>query len=174
MNWISKTLLLAASLIGGSCGHYSFTGVSISAKTIEIDDFYNNTTQGPANLGQTFTNSLKDYFLQNSSLSITTNNAELQLQGEITDFRLSQVAPTASTTNNPNQQNLAALSRLTITVKVTYINTLDDTMSFKDRSFSYYGDFSNDQNLIDVQDRLISDIFEQIITDMFNASIANW
>lgn len=169
-------MLLAFCLLMPGCKvNYSFTGQSTNATSISIADFYNNTTQGPANIAQTFTNSIKDYFIQNSTLSITNNNAQLQLEGVISDFRISQVAPTAgNNSTNQNQQNLTALTRLTIVVKATYINTLDESMSFKDKSFSYYSDFSNTQNLIDVQDRLIRDIFDQIIMDIFNASIANW
>jgi hypothetical protein len=59
-------------------------------------------------------------------------------------------------------------------VKVNYINTLEESMSFKDKSFSFFKDFSNDQNLSDIEEALIRDIFAQITLDIFNASVANW
>jgi len=169
---IKFPLLLLLTLGVSSCKFYSFTGVSINAKNISIPEFYNNTDLGPANLGITFTNQLKNYFQQNSSLSVINDEGELQMEGIITDFRVSQVAPTAG--QDPNQISSAALSRLTIVVKVSYTNTLDDTMSFKDRSFSFFKDFPNEQNLTDVQDDLTRQIFDQIILDIFNASVANW
>ncbi|MCI0751862.1 MAG: LPS assembly lipoprotein LptE [Flammeovirgaceae bacterium] len=165
-------LLLTLLFALPSCKFYSFTGVSINAKNISIQEFYNNTDLGPANLGITLTNQLKNYFQQNSSLSVIKEEGELQMEGIITDFKVSQVAPTAS--QNPNQISSAALSRLTIVVKVTYTNTLDETMSFKDKSFSFFKDFPNEQNLSDVQDDLTKQIFDQIILDIFNASVANW
>jgi hypothetical protein len=82
------------------------------------------------------------------------------------------IAPVA--TNDPTQINQASSTRLTITVKVTYVNTLDESMSFTDRSFSFYKDFTNDQNITDVQESYTRQIFERIVNDIFNASVANW
>jgi hypothetical protein len=155
-----------------SCGVYSFTGIATDAKNISVTEFYNNTDLGPANMGQTFTNSLKNYFIQNTSLAVLPEEGELQLEGEITDFRLTPIAPTA--TGDPTQPNSASSTRLTITVKATYINTLDDKLSFKDKTFSFYKDFTNDQNLTDVQEAYVKEIFDRIINDIFNATVANW
>ena len=123
-------------------------------------------------MGQTFTNQLKTYLIQNSSISVVQEEGELQMEGEITDFRLTPIAPTA--TGDPNAINQASSTRLTITVKASYVNTLDETMSFRDRSFSFYKDFPNDQNFTDVEEQYTKQIFERIINDIFNASVANW
>lgn len=110
--------------------------------------------------------------IQNTNLSVVAENGELQMEGIVTGYQVTQIAPRAS--GDPTQNDAAASSRLTITVRVTYVNTLDETMSFKDKSFSFYRDFPNDLNLPDIEDGLIRQIFEQIILDIFNASIANW
>ena len=47
-------------------------------------------------------------------------------------------------------------------------------MSFKDKSFSFYKDFPNEQNFTDVEEQYTRQIFERIVNDIFNASIANW
>lgn len=167
--WILTASFL---LFTTSCGVYSFQGSTTTAKNISIEEFYNNTDLGPANLGQTFTNRLKDYFIQNSSLSVVQTNGELQLEGVITDYRITPIAPTS--TGNSNEINSASSTRLTISVKANYINTVDETMSFKDKTFSFYKDFSNDQNLADIEEQLIRQIFDQITLDIFNASVANW
>lgn len=150
---------------------YSMQGTSTTAKTLTIEEFYNNTDLGPANLGQTFTNRLKDYFIQNTNISIVQSNGELTLEGVITDYRVNPIAPVAS---GNDRINSASSTRLTITVKANYINTLDETMSFKDKSFSFFKDFSNDENLADIEENLIRQIFDQISLDIFNASVANW
>jgi hypothetical protein len=155
-----------------SCGVYSFTGNTSTAKNISIEEFYNNTDLGPANLGQTFTNRIKDYFIQNTNLSIVQSNGELQLEGIITDYRITPIAPTS--TGDESRNTSASSTRLTIVVKATYVNTLDETMSFKEKSFSFFKDFSNDQNLADIEEQLIRQIFDQISLDIFNASVANW
>jgi len=155
-----------------ACGVYSFTGTATSAKTISITEFYNNADLGPANMGQTLTNSLKNYFIQNSSLSVVAEEGELQMEGEVTGFTLTPIAPTS--TGNANDITAASATRLTITVKVTYVNTLDEAMSFKDKSFSFYKDFTNEVTLNDIQEQYTRQIFERIINDIFNASVANW
>ena len=151
---------------------YSFQGTTTNAQNISIAEFYNNTDLGPANLGQSFTNRLKDYFIQNSNLSIVQQNAELQLEGIITEYRLTPIAPTA--TDGQSRISPASSTRLTIVIKANYVNTLDETMSFKDKSFSFFKDFTNDQNLPDIEEQLIRQIFDQIALDIFNASVANW
>lgn len=170
-------IALNFSAIGGmifleSCGAYSFTGTSTPAKSISLTEFYNNADLGPANMGQTFTNSLKTYLIQNSNLTVIQEEGELQMSGEIMDYRLTPIAPVSS--GNVDERNTASSSRLTITVKVTYVNTLDETMSFKDKSFSFYKDFDNEQNFADIEEQLIRQIFDQLMLDIYNASIANW
>jgi hypothetical protein len=123
-------------------------------------------------MGQDFTNQLKTYFVQNTNLSIVPVDGELQMEGEISSFTLSQIAPVH--TGDPNEINPASMTRLTITVNITYVNTMDETMSFRDKSFSFYKDFSNDQNLSDVEDAYVRQIFERLVNDIFNASVANW
>lgn len=180
MSQKKKTALLSVMLacvpLLISCGlqkvQYSMTGASTTAQTISIAEFYNNADLGPANMSQVLTNDLKNYFVQNSSLSVVVEEGELQLEGEITDLRITPISPTA--TGDPTQINRASSTRLTITVKATYINTLDEKMSFKDKSFSFYKDFDNELNVSDVEEAFIKEIFQRIINDIFNASVANW
>jgi hypothetical protein len=174
----SRSLTLLAlfivTLLSG-CGvsvQYSMTGASTDAETITIGEFYNNADLGPANMGQTLTNDIKNYFVQNSSLRVVQEEGQLLLEGEVTNFSLSPIAPVS--TGNPEDITNASSTRLTITVKATYINTLDDKMSFKDKTFSFYKDFPNDLNVADVEEQYTKQIFERIINDIFNASVANW
>jgi hypothetical protein len=173
----AKGFLLIALFIfltAASCGisaHYSMTGTTTTAETISIVEFYNNADLGPANMGQVLTNEMKNYFIQNSNIRVVQEEGQLQLEGEITDFRLTPIAPTAA---GDNELTTASSTRLTITVRATYINTLDEKMSFKDKSFSFYKDFTNDVNLSDVEEQYSREIFTRIINDIFNASVANW
>jgi len=180
MNWKSKTIkpirfigslaLIAVVIALQSC--YSFTGVNTVAKSIQVDPFFNNTDLGPANLGPNFTNRLKDYYQRNSSLRVVPENGELQIEGTIVDYRLSPVAPVSSGT--PTQPDQAAFTRLTITVKANYVDNNVPTNSFKDKSFSFYADFPNTSDLLAVQDDLERKIFDQILLDIFNATVATW
>jgi hypothetical protein len=103
---------------------------------------------------------------------VVSEDGELHLEGEISGFTLTPIAPTA--TNDPNQINSASSTRLTITVTASYVNTLQPEMSFENKPFSFYQDFSNDQNFTDVEEQYTRQIFERIVNDIFNASIANW
>lgn len=166
---VSVSLLVAIPAIQ-SC-HYSMSGASTTAENIQVEEFFNNTDLGPANLGQTFTNRLKDYYQQNSSLRVVKENGQLVIEGMITTYQISQVAPVSS---GNNSSDLAALTRLTIGVKVNYTDTLEPKNNFKDRSFSFYADFPNTQDLNSVQESLEKKIMDQIFIDLFNATIANW
>jgi hypothetical protein len=64
--------------------------------------------------------------------------------------------------------------RLNITITASYINTQDDEFNFDNRSFSFFADFNAEQDPSSVEDELIDEIFDQIIFDIFNASVANW
>lgn len=158
-------------LLCAGCGVYSFTGVAITAETLSIQPFYNDADGGPPDLAQQFTNRLTDYYQSNTNLTLVQENGELQLEGAVTNYRLSPVAPSAAT---GDFDNTAALTRLTITVKATYINTEDDAFNFENKTFSFYSDFDNSQNLTAIESQLIDEIYDQIILDIFNASVANW
>ncbi|MEQ8245961.1 LptE family protein [Fulvivirga sp.] len=174
----SKTYKLSYSIIFilttvflSGCGVYSFTGVAITAETISIQTFYNDAEGGPPDLSQTFTNKLRDYYQQNTNLTLVNEDGELQLEGAVTGYRITPVAPTAG---RDNEAGLSALTRLTITIKASYVNTTDDAFNFENKSFSFYSDYDSNQNLTTVENQLIEEIYDQIILDIFNASVANW
>lgn len=170
----SLFIFLLALLPLSGCGVYSFTGASLSPdiKTMSIATFYDNSGQGPAGMGQNFTESIKDYFQQNTSLALVQTDGDLQMEGNIVGYRITPIAPTAS--GNANVADQAGLQRLTITVSVTFVNTKDETANFK-KSFSFYDDFNpNTESLTSAEPRLIETIFDQIVFDIFNASVANW
>ncbi len=162
-------------LTSTACGVYSFTGASIAPniETISIQYFNNDANNGPPNLQQTFTEEIRDYYQQNTSLEMIENNGDLQLEGSITGYKVTPIAITAS--GNSNVADRAGGQRLTITVKVSYVNTKDETFNFENRSFSFYDDFDpNTTQLTAVEDQLIETITDQIIIDIFNATVANW
>ena len=154
------------------CKVYSLSGAATTAKTIAVDPFFNNTDLAPANIGQTVTNRVKDYYQQNSSLRVVPENGELHIEGIVSEYRINPIAPVANT--DPNQPQVAALSRLTIALKVTYEDIIEPKNSFKDRTFSFYKDFDNNLNFTIIQEDLEKKILDQILIDIFNATVANW
>ena len=164
-------LLVSVGLISG-CGIYNFTGGTLTpdTKTISISQFYNNAPLGPSNMSAVFTETIKDYFQQNTSLELVDSNGDLQLDGFITNYT---ITPVAATAGSQGQADFSALSRITITVSATYTNVNDPTFDF-DKSFSFFLDYDNSINLASNEEAFVEEIFDQIVLDIFNASVANW
>ena len=169
---ISLAALLLSLVFCEGCGIYGFTGSTLSSdvKTMSIQTFYNNALLGPSNMSVTFTESIKDYFQQNTGLILVDQEGDIQLEGYIEHYTLTPVAAAA----NSNGQTLANQSRITVTINATYVNTIDDTYDF-DKRFSNFRDFDQaTTDLSQVEEELVEEIFEQIIVDIFNSSVANW
>jgi hypothetical protein len=165
-------LILVTGLNG--CGIYSFTGTSTAARTIQVADIFNNTDLGPANLGPNFTNRLKDYYQRNSSLKVVPEGGELQVEGVITAYSIAPMAPVAPIGGAVAPLDAAALTRLTITVKLNYVDNLEPKNNFKDKTFSFFTDFDNNLDFTRIQEDLERRIIDQILIDIFNATVANW
>ena len=161
--------------ISYGCGVYSFTGASISpeVKTISFENFFNNSPLGPSNMSVLFTEKIKDYFERNTSLEIVEENGDLEIEGTIEDFSLSPVAPTAE--GGRNSQFFTGLTRLTVRVNASYLNKTDEQFNFENKSFSFYKDFDqNTEDLSSNEQEFVEEIFDQIVLDIFNSSVANW
>ncbi len=152
---------------GCNNAYYTFTGTNTDAQTVCVNNFYNVSSQGPSNMGQTFTEKLKEYYLQNSRLKLETveSDADLVLRGNIISYILTPIAATGD--------SRAAQTRLSISVEVDFTNSKDDTKSFR-QTFSFYQDFEQSQTLAQVENTLIETIFTQISLDIFNKTVADW
>lgn len=166
--WPLRVALFSAFLfLFNSCGIYSFTGASIppGAKTISVGYFQNKSSLVEPTLSQTFTNTLRDMFTNQTNLQMVPKNGDLQITGEITGY---SITPQAIQSNQT-----AALNRLTITVKVQYVNTLDHTKDF-DTSFSQFKDYSSTDNFNTVKEKLIKEISNNLADNIFNKALVNW
>lgn len=170
-----KLIYVIITLLSFGCGVYSFTGASISpeVKTISFQDFFNNSPLGPSNMSVLFTEKIKDYFERNTSLEIVDENGDLEIEGTIENFSLSPVAPTAE--GGRNAQYFTGLTRLTVRVNASYLNKTDEQFNFENKSFSFYKDFDqNTEELSSNEQEFVEEIFDQIVLDIFNSSVANW
>ena len=86
---LSPFLLLITSFTACKV-NYSMTGASISPeiKTVNIGYFTKTAALGPPSLSQTFTERLKQKFLNETSLSVVSTNADLTFQGTITGYTI--------------------------------------------------------------------------------------
>lgn len=164
--------VIGISLSLMQCGIYSFTGASIPAgtETFQVNYFNNTAGNRPGSttepgLDQEFTIALQDLLLNQTNLNLVSSGGDLVYEGEITQYSIS---PTTSTANNTAAQN-----RLTMSVNVRYINSKKEEDSFEQR-FSFFYDFDANQQLFDIKSQANKELFERIIQDIFNASLAKW
>ena len=68
----------------------------------------------------------------------------------------------------------ATQNRLTVSVKVTFLNRKFPEDDFEDKGFSAYADFDASQSLDAVEASLCEEIVEKICDDIFNATVAKW
>lgn len=161
------SIIVVTVLLNACKVNYSFTGASIAptVKTFSVYDFPNRARLVNPNLSQLFIEGLQDKLTRQTSLNLITEDGDLEFSGQITEY---DVRPM-----NIQQGDLAALNRLTISVKVKYVNNKDHTQDWE-KSFTGYEDFESNQSLSDVEDSLVPEIIVKLTDDIFNASVANW
>lgn len=159
-------IMICVTLV--SC--YTFKGTSISpdVTSFYIGNFRNNASNAPAEIGQLFSDRLRDKVLRESRLAYSETDMSIEFDGAVTSYTVTSVAPSSD-----GGQIGSSLNRLQISVNVDYINHIDEEDSFT-HSFSFFQDFESSDNLADVQDTLIEDIFQQITEDIFNRAFSNW
>ncbi len=146
---------------------YSFTGASIppEVKTIQIGNFPNNAPLVNPTLSQEFTDALRDKFQSQTSLIIVNSGGDMVIEGEITDYN---TRPTAI-----QGDDVAALNRLTISVKVKFSNVYDESQNFE-QTFSSYEEYPSSASLTTVADGLVPIISGYLVEDIFNKAVVNW
>tara|TARA_R110001592_G_scaffold74859_2_gene227075 strand:+ start:2958 stop:3491 length:534 start_codon:yes stop_codon:yes gene_type:complete len=175
---LSKSLLLSLALLVSTlyACTYGFSGASIdynTTKTVSIANFFNDAVDGGLpNMGQTFTEDLKDYFQRNTKLELVPSKGDLQFEGAISRYNIAPQAVVSS--GNQNVADRSGLMRLTIGVEVGYTNVNKEDTNFK-RTFSFYADYDpQTTSLTTVEPELVSQIFKEIIFEIFQASVAQW
>ncbi len=154
-------------MLAGCSGGYSFTGASIpvEAKTISIKQFPNFASTVNPQLSQKLYDELQQMFSSQTSLTVTNDEGDLQISGEITDY--STRASALSSDDN------VATNRLTVTIKVKFTNIYQSSADFE-QSFSRFKDYNANLDLSAVEQGLVSEIVTELCEDIFNKSVVNW
>jgi hypothetical protein len=164
--------ILVLSVIVNACKiSYSFTGASISpeVKSVFIDFFTNRARVVNPMLSQTFTEKMKDKFVNETGLTMERDQGDLEFSGEITGY---EVRP-LSIQQSDQGRDFASMNRLTVTIKVIFTNNKDHEQDFN-TSFSAYYDWESSRSLNEVENDAVDVIVEQLVDDIFNKSVANW
>lgn len=160
-------LWMAIGLTSCESVKYSFNTTTLSPdlKTVSVDFFDNAAPLTNPSTQQTITEALREKFQRETKLKLVNANGDVSFKGVITGYSTQPLAITGNETS--------ALTRLTITVAVSYENRLDDTQNFE-TSFSRFADFSSTQSLSQVESALIQEITTLLVQDIFNKAFLNW
>lgn len=166
---------LSFLLLLTGCGIYSFDGASIDynqTKTLSVANFINESGGGPPNMGQLFTEGLKEFFQRRTKLELVQKQGDLQFEGALTSYSVRPQAITSS--GNSNEADGTGLMRLFIGVQVIFTNTKNEDDNLQ-QAFSFFADYDPETTTLNaVEDELVAEIFEQLYFDIFQASVAQW
>ena len=90
---------------------------------------------------------------------------DLQLAGEIVEY--------SQTNKSVSSDGYSAQVQLKITVNVRFVNNLKHEEDFEER-FSATADYDSSQQLAAVQEKLVQEIIDDIVDQIFNKTVANW
>ncbi len=162
--WVLLAACVAASW---GCGVYTPYGAQTAgAKTFSVDYFTPIAPLAGPEVGQKFTEALKDLIQRQSTLRWVTEGGDIQYSGRIVGYEVSTSAVSGG-------QEVASQNRLTMQVQVQYGHMMEPDLAFE-RTFSRFADFPATSDLFDVEQELVDEINEQLTQEVFNASLGNW
>lgn len=164
-----RAILIAvfAALLVAGCGIYSFSGTSIQAdvKTICIEPVVNKSMKVNPTLANNLFEAMCEKYKKLTSLEQVDDKGDLYVAATIESYQVSATAVTA--------EEYAAMSRLTVTVKVKFVNEKHPEDNFE-KNFAAYEDYNSENSLDAVEGSLCETIVEKLVEDIFNATVANW
>ena len=162
-------LLLLLTILLHSCSvSFKMNGANIDYQTthsISIADFPNNAPMVNPSLSNALSEGIRDQYARQTRLTVLPKGGDLELEGEIVGYDLSQGAISVD--------GYASESKLTIRVTVHFTNNIHPEESF-DKTYTAYQTFSSSQLLSDVQDDLCSIMIVEIAENIYNDTVAKW
>ena len=148
-------------------GCYSFRGVSIAA---EVNTFYLPAVKltdftAPPDSPERFMEQFREKIRSQSDLKWNEVNPDIEFDCNIISYRVSN--------EGSRSGNEVSLNKLTISVKVDYTDNTNEEENWS-KTFSFGIPFNADEDLQELQDGFIEDIFEQITENIFNDAFTNW
>ena len=147
---------------------YKMNGANINYQTthsISIADFPNNAPLVNPTLSNALTEGIRDLFQRQTRLQMLRKGGDLEIEGEITGYTVTQGAISAD--------GYASESKLTITIAVHFTNNVNPEDSF-DKTYSSYQTYDSNMLLTDVQDELCTAMITEFAENIFNDTVARW
>ena len=173
MDWkifnIRYIAVLVAALALVSCSiSYRFNGASIdyaTTKTIQLDPFPIRSSYVWAPMQSIFNNRLTDIYAQQTKLRQVKRGGDLVVSGEITGFD--------QFNKGVGSDGYSSQVQLKMTVNVRFTNNKKHSEDFE-RQFSATTEYDATQQLVNVQEELVTQMTKDIVDQIFNATVANW
>lgn len=146
---------------------YSFTGTNINydvIKTIQIDKIANRAPYGWAPMEAMFNNKLQDKYANSTRLRLVKRNGDLQVAGEITGYDQFNKAVSAD--------GYSSQVQLKLTVNIRFRNNKMNQQW--EKQFSATTQYDARQSLATVQEGLVNEMIDDIVDQIFNATVADW
>ena len=163
------TIFLIVVLCATSCSvSFKMNGANIDYQTthsISIADFPNNAAMVNPTLSNNLSEGIRDLYQRQTRLEILRKGGDLELEGEIVGYDISQGAISTD--------SYASESKLTIRVTVHFTNNIHPEESF-DKTYTAYQTFDASRLLNDVQDELCATMITEIAENIYNDTVAKW
>lgn len=148
---------------------YKFNGASINydkVKTISLENFPNRSAAfvwGP--MESMFNTALQDIYMRQTRLKQARQGGDLELSGEITNYD--------AYNKGVGSDGYSTMAELRMTVNVRFVNNTNHAEDFE-QQFSASREYDASQQLSSVQEGLVSEMIDEIVDQIFNATVANW
>ena len=158
-----------ACLLAACSVSYKFNGASINydkVKTISFENFPNRSAAfvwGP--MESMFNTELQDIYMQQTRLKQSRQGGDLELSGEITNYD--------AYNKGVGADGYSTMAELRMTVNVRFVNNTNHAEDFE-QQFSASREYDASQQLSSVQEGLVTEMIEEIVDQIFNATVANW
>ena len=168
---IIKTVIVALAsvlLMQGCTVSYKLNGASIdynTIKTITLETFSNRAAYQWAPMAPMFNNTLSDRYNSQTKLRQVKRDGDLVISGEIVSYD--------QTNKSISADGYSSMVQLKMTVKVKFINNKQHNDDF-DKTFSANREYDSSQQLSAVQEELVQQMIDDIVDQVFNATVANW
>ena len=147
---------------------YSFNGASINyneVKSVSITKFPIRCAYVWAPMEGMFYNSLTDAYAKKTKLKVLKKNGDLQLAGEITEY--------SQTNKSISSDGFSAQTQLKMTVNVRFKNSSKPDKNFE-KTYSAVTQYDSKQQLNSVQEQLVQEMIDDIVSQIYNATVADW
>lgn len=161
------SLLLLVLITFSRCGFYKMNGVTIPPDVETVSVAYFDNRAGIVNplLSQQFSEKLKTKFISETNLDLVSGAGDFSFSGSITEYTVEPVAIQNNTSSS--------LNRLKITILAKMECSKHPKLNFE-QSFTQFQDFDANKSFSSLETRLVDDITNMIVQEIFNRAAINW